>query len=126
MQWTADTWTKPSIVSPDLIDNWNPRSGLGAAYTVSQDQLHVYYTGLDAGIYEFLGSGASKTINTSWAPQPGRNHLWATADFVGAPISAVGWDDQARFYQVKRGNLAEGALKNTTWTEAFIENNGQT
>ncbi|KAH7419431.1 hypothetical protein BKA64DRAFT_16398 [Cadophora sp. MPI-SDFR-AT-0126] len=126
MQFTADVWTKPSIVSPDLIASWNPRSGLGAAYTEVQDQLHVYYTGLDAGIYEFLGSGASQTTNTSWAPQPGHNHLWAAADFVGAPISAVGWADQARFYQVKEGDLAEGSLSNTTWTEAFIDNNGRT
>ncbi|KAH7342598.1 hypothetical protein BKA65DRAFT_478470 [Rhexocercosporidium sp. MPI-PUGE-AT-0058] len=126
MQFTADNWTKPSIVSPDLIPFWNPNSGLGAAYTEAQDQIHVYYTGLDLGIYEFLGSGASKSVNTTWAGQPGRNHLWATADFIGAPITAVGWDDQARFYQVKAGNLAEGHLSNMTWTEAFIDNNGRT
>lgn len=143
MQFTANYWTKrtdllprnveplanwfvASIVSNDLIDNWNPRSGLGAAYTLTQDQLHVYYTGLDSDIYEFLGSNASQTTNTSWASQPSHNHLWASADHVGAPITAVGWDDQARFYQVKAGYLAEGALSNATWTEAFIDNNGRT
>ncbi|KAK0125574.1 hypothetical protein ONS96_009410 [Cadophora gregata f. sp. sojae] len=126
MQFTAGDWTKPSVVSTEIIASWNPRSGLGAAYTETHDQLRVYYTGIDAGIYEFLGSNVSRTTNTSWLAQPGHSHLWAPADFVGAPITAVGWGDQARFYQVKEGDLAEGSLDNTTWTEAFIDNNGRT
>ncbi|CZT51972.1 uncharacterized protein RSE6_13203 [Rhynchosporium secalis] len=123
-QFTAGDWTKPSIVSAALIDNWNPKSGLSAAYTKDQDQLHVYYTGLDGGIYEFLGFNASKATNAKWAAQPRRNHLWHTADHIGAPITAIGWNDQARFYQVKEGDLAEGHLDGQIWTEAFIDKDG--
>ncbi|KAJ5050568.1 uncharacterized protein L3040_002445 [Drepanopeziza brunnea f. sp. 'multigermtubi'] len=126
MQYTANSWTKPSIVSSVYIDSWNPLSGLAAAYTVIQDQLHVYYTGLDKGIYEFIGSRASTTVNTAWDALPTRNSTWGEADIVGAPISAVGWDDQARFYQIMRGTLAENSLDNTTWTESFIDDSGRT
>jgi hypothetical protein len=103
-----------------IIPSWNPLSGLGAAYSASQDQLHVYYTGVDLGIYEFLGSNASRTTNTTWAPSPGRNHVWAEADYIGADISAVGWNSSVRFYQVKQGKMVEGSLVNKTWTEAFV------
>jgi hypothetical protein len=81
---------KPAItVSPDRVNSWNPTSGLSAAYSLGQDQLHVYYTGLDQGIYEFLGGFVSNK-NKTWLAQPGRNHIWATADYVGADITAVG------------------------------------
>jgi hypothetical protein len=109
-------------VSPALVPVWNPNSGLGAAYSATQDQLHVYFTGRDQGIYEFLGSNASQTTNTTWAPQPGRNHIWATADYVGADIAATGWKDQVRFFQMTQGKLAQGALSGSSWTESFVGN----
>ena len=76
-------------VSSQRVTSWNPTSGLGAAYSHGQDQLHVYYTGLDLGIYEFLG-GYTSLKNKTWLAQPGRNHIWAEADYVGADIAAVG------------------------------------
>ncbi|TVY56559.1 hypothetical protein LSUE1_G009886, partial [Lachnellula suecica] len=121
MQQFADgTWTIGVPLSAALISSWNPLSGLGAAYSSGQDQLHVYYTGLDTGVYEFLGNNAS-TMATVWNAQPGRNHIWAQADYVGADIAAVGWNDQVRFIQQQATErLVQGALSNTTWTEKFV------
>jgi hypothetical protein len=107
-------------VSDERVTSWNPHSGLGAAYSSGQDQLHVYYTGLDSGVYEFLGNNASST-DTEWDSQPGRNHIWAEADYAGADIAAVGWSDQVRFFQQSdKVRMVQGALSNTTWTEAFV------
>lgn len=78
------------------------------------------YTGLDLGVYEFLGLNAS-TTNTAWNSQPGRNHIWAQADYIGADIAAVGWSDQVRFYQQSgKSRMVQGSLSNITWTEAFV------
>ncbi|RDW87943.1 hypothetical protein BP5796_03637 [Coleophoma crateriformis] len=113
-------WTFPSQVTPRKQLAWNPLAGLSACYTKTLDQLHVYYTAADLGIYEFLGSNVS-TTNTTWGVRPGRNHVWSTADYPSADISAVGWRDQARFFQLTQGKIIEGSLDNTTWTEAFIK-----
>ncbi|PBP18204.1 hypothetical protein BUE80_DR011105 [Diplocarpon rosae] len=128
MQYVAEEgdWTKPSIVSSALIESWNPLSGLAASYTSKQDKLHVYYTGLDRGIYEFIGSKASQTGNTTWSPLPDHNPAWVEADTVGASIAAFGWNEQGRFYHVKNGNLVEAALANTTWSQVSIDTNGRT
>ncbi|PMD46119.1 hypothetical protein L207DRAFT_206113 [Hyaloscypha variabilis F] len=112
-------WTTPYPLSPERVTTWNPTSGLGAAYSPGQDQLHVYYTGLDLGIYEFLGGYASLK-NKTWLAQPGRNHIWAEADYVGADITAVGWLDQVRFFQVAQNKMVEGSLNSSTWTESFV------
>ena len=74
---------------------------------------------MDSGIYEFLGSNAS-TTSTNWEAQPERNRVWATADFPGLDITAVGWEDEVRFFQVEHGRLVQGSLNNTTWTESFV------
>jgi CDP-diacylglycerol pyrophosphatase len=112
--------TTGETVSNARVISWNPNSGLGAAYSSGQDQLHVYYSGLDLGVYEFLGNNASST-NTTWNSQPGRNHIWAEADYVGADIAAVGWSDQVRFFQQSdKLRVVQGSLSNTTWTEAFV------
>jgi hypothetical protein len=63
-----------TVVSSESVTYWNPRSGLAAAYSLGQDQLHVYYTGLDQGIYEFL-AGYVSLQNKTWPAQPGRNHI---------------------------------------------------
>ncbi|RDW68230.1 hypothetical protein BP5796_08887 [Coleophoma crateriformis] len=113
------SWTPPAIVSSAIIASWNPLSGLATCYTKASDQIHVYYTGNDAGIYEFLGNNSS-TNATQFAAQPGRNHLWAVADYPGADISAVGWSTEARFFQISQGKLAEGSLSNVTWSESIV------
>jgi len=118
-EFTDGAWTLPTTVSPDRVVSWNPTSGLAAAYSNSTDQIHVYYTGIDSGVYEFLGSNAS-TTNTTYAAQPGRNHIWATADYPGADISAVGWLDEVRFFQVAQGKMVQGILNHTIWTETFV------
>ncbi|KAK6584873.1 hypothetical protein PZA11_003097 [Diplocarpon coronariae] len=125
MQWAIDAWTKPSIVSSAFIESWNPLSGLAVSYTSKQDQLHVYYTGLDRGIYEFLGSRASQMTNTSWSTLPGRDPIWAEADVVGASLAAYGWNDQGRFYHIRNGRLAEASLVNRTWTQSSIDSSGR-
>ncbi|KAG9234426.1 hypothetical protein BJ875DRAFT_441313 [Amylocarpus encephaloides] len=113
-------WTFGMPVSKEVTASWNPTSGLGAAYRETPDQLHVYYTGLDSRVYEFIGSNASLETNTSWAAQPQTQKTWATAELVGSDITAIGWDDQVRFYQKAKGRIAEGALQNTTWTQKFL------
>ena len=66
-------------------------SGLGAAYTRTVDETHVYYTGLDSGIYEFLGSGLNTPGKTlQWVTQPEQSTIWAPADYPAADIAAVG------------------------------------
>lgn len=96
--------------------SWDFLSGLGAASSPTKGQPHIYYTGLDGGISEFLGSNVS-TTDTDWAPQPGRNHIWAMADDVGADVSALGWRDQ-----VSMGRLVQGILSDVVWTESFVRN----
>ncbi|KAF4632186.1 hypothetical protein G7Y89_g5943 [Cudoniella acicularis] len=106
-------------ITNQLVTSWNPTSGLGAAYTSTTDQLHVYYTGTDSGAYEFLGSEAS-TTNTTWVGQPGRSYVWATAACAGMDISAVGWKDQARFFMRDQSGMIMGVLGNGTWSEKFV------
>jgi hypothetical protein len=58
-------------VSPESVVSWNPLSGPDSANSVTTDQLHVYYTGLDLGIYEFLGSNVSTKIPPGRRSQDG-------------------------------------------------------
>ncbi|RDW72811.1 hypothetical protein BP6252_06718 [Coleophoma cylindrospora] len=120
IEFVNGTWTIPGSVTPRKQLAWNALAGLSACYTKTLDQLHVYYTAGDQGIYEFLGTNVS-TSKTTWGVRPGRNHVWSTADYPSADISAVGWQDQARFFQITQGKIIEGSLDNTTWTEAFIK-----
>ncbi|KAI1004487.1 hypothetical protein K3495_g3728 [Podosphaera aphanis] len=118
-----NNWTTPRPVSNARVNNWNPYSGLGSAYRPALDQLHVYYTGLDKGVYEFVlnGTNTSNNSNTSFQPQPDGSRPWAEADYVGADITAIGWDDQLRFFQPARGRLVMGELNNTNWGEIFVD-----
>ncbi|CAD6506145.1 BgTH12-07075 [Blumeria graminis f. sp. triticale] len=113
-------WTTPRPVSNARVANWNPYSGFGSAYRPFSDQLHVYYTGLDKGIYEFVLNGTDAT-DTSFQPQPDGTRPWGEADYVGADITAVGWKDQIRFFQPARGRLVMGELNDTTWGEVFVD-----
>lgn len=108
-----------AAVSTALIASWNPLSGLGSSYTSTLDQLHVYYTGTDTKIYEFLQLNVSTTTGT-WNAQSGHNHIWASADYIGEDITAVGWLDQVRFYQVNGDSMVQGSLSGTIWTETFL------
>ncbi|RKF66858.1 hypothetical protein GcC1_108002 [Golovinomyces cichoracearum] len=119
-------WTTPRPVSNARVTNWNPYSGLGSAYRPSLDQLHVYYTGLDKGVYEFVlngtsGSSGTTGSNSSFQPQPDGSRPWAEADYEGADITAIGWEDQVRFFQPARGRLVMGELNDTTWGEIFVD-----
>ncbi|CZR56945.1 uncharacterized protein PAC_06834 [Phialocephala subalpina] len=120
MQFTDGAWTTPLPISASPFSTWNPLSGLGAAYSVGQDQLHVYFTGTDTSIYEYVGNNASQTTNTKWINQPSRQRIWANADYAGADVTALGWTDQVRFWQVSQGKMVQGALNNATWTETFV------
>ncbi|KAI6245414.1 hypothetical protein HI914_06649 [Erysiphe necator] len=119
-------WSTPRPVSNTRVNNWNPHSGLGSAYRPSLDQLHVYYTGLDKGVYEFVLNGTSGSdgwagSNSSFYPQPDGSRPWAEADYEGADISAIGWKDQVRFFQPARGRMVMGELNNMTWGEIFVD-----
>lgn len=105
-------------LSTARIKSWNPLSGIGAAFSSTQNQLHVYYTGLDSLIYEFVGSNASTT--KSYSAQPSNQREWTNADIVGGAITAVGWKDQVRFFQQSQGVLIEGVLSNTTWSQVSV------
>lgn len=107
-------------VSSARVANWNPYSGLGSAYRPSLDQLHVYFTGLDKGVYEFVLNGTT-ALNSTFQPQPDGSRPWAEADYEGADISAIGWKDQVRFFQPARGRLVMGELNNTSWGEVFVD-----
>lgn len=114
-----------SAISAKGFDSWTPLTGLAACYTLIQDQLHLFYSGADKGVYEFLGSKASTEIGTEWAALPAKNSFRFKADVPGAPISAVGWNDQARFYQIAQDKLAEGFLSLGTWTDSSIDKTGR-
>ncbi|KAL3426765.1 hypothetical protein PVAG01_00274 [Phlyctema vagabunda] len=117
LQFVDGAWTLPQVVSSEQAGFYNPLSGLSACYSSIPDQIHVYYTGLDRNIYEFTSNKAS-TVSPEWVPQPITNSTWATADYIGADVTAVGWDDQVRFFQMNEGKVFERILSNTTWTEA--------
>lgn len=119
-------WSTPRPVSNTRVTNWNPHSGLGSAYRPSLDQLHVYYTGLDKGVYEFVLNGTGGSYGwagstSSFHPQPDGSRPWAEADYEGADISAIGWKDQVRFFQPARGRMVMGELNNMTWGEIFVD-----
>ncbi|KUJ21719.1 uncharacterized protein LY89DRAFT_681140 [Mollisia scopiformis] len=120
MQFTNGAWTTPLPVAHRSFDAWNPFAGLGAAYSVGLDQLQVFFTGLDQRIYQYIGSNASQTTSTSWSQQPSSQRLWSNADYVGADITAVGWKNQIRFFQISQGKMAQGTLNNQTWSETFV------
>lgn len=80
--------------------------------------MRAYYVGTDKGVYEFINTSPSSS--TSWNSLPDQSSVWTDADQAGAGISAVGWEDQVRFFQIIGGELVQAALSNETWTEGFV------
>lgn len=101
-----------------FVSSWSPNQVSLAATSQTQpyNNFRTYFIGRDKEVWEF-----GLNDKQEWNPDPAQSPVWADCDYAAGGITAIGWDDQIRFYYVVGGEVVQAALSGTSWSESGVE-----